>query len=80
MFVKAGSGGHGLGCELLAWKVGVDLADEVALEAADDLPLGQAFGGASLDVGAGGFVVAHPDDGGHVEGAVAARSPPRLRR
>src|SRR5680860_1194391 len=35
-------------------------AGEVALEAADDLALGQALGGATLDVGDGRLVPAHP--------------------
>ena len=52
------------------WEVLVDLAGDVALEAADDLAFGQALGGAAFDVGAGGLVVAHPDDGDDVEGAV----------
>ena len=51
-------------------QVGVDLPGDVALEAADDLAFAEAFGGASFDVVAGGLVVAHPDDGDDVEGAV----------
>ena len=43
-------------------QAGIDLAGDVALEAADDLFLGQAFGGAPLDVGAGRRVRAHPGD------------------
>ena len=34
-------------------EVGVDLAGDVTLQAADDLLLGQAFFGAPVDVGAG---------------------------
>src|SRR5437667_8443643 len=49
---------------------GVDFADEVALEAAHDLLLGEALFGASFDVGLGGRVVAHPAQGDGVEGAV----------
>jgi hypothetical protein len=48
---------------LWAWEIGVDFANDVALEAADDLAFVQAFVGSSLDVGAGGFVVSHADDG-----------------
>jgi hypothetical protein len=48
----------------------VELAGDVALEAADDLGLGLAFGGAALDVGAGALAVAQPTDGDHVQGAV----------
>jgi hypothetical protein len=51
-------------------EVGVDLAGDVALEAADDLAFAEAFGGAAGDVVAGGLVVSHPDDGDDVEGAV----------
>src|SRR5262245_31776663 len=54
-----------------AWaQVGVDLAGDVPLEAADDLLLGQAFFGAPVDVGAGGRVGAHPGDDDPVEGVV----------
>src|ERR1700691_2518336 len=48
----------------------VDLAGDISFEAADDLFLGQALGGAALDVGTGGGVVAHAGDDDHVEGAV----------
>src|SRR3954453_9520078 len=56
----------------------IDLAGEVALEAADDLALGQALGGAAGGGGggAGGDVVdgrlvpAHANDAGAVEGGV----------
>src|SRR5215210_3681012 len=48
----------------------VDLAGDVALEAADDLGLGLAFGGAALGVGAGAFAAAQAADGDHVQGAV----------
>ena len=41
-------------------EVGVDLAGDVPFQAADDLCLGQAFGGAPFDVGAGRGVGAHP--------------------
>jgi hypothetical protein len=39
-----------------------DLACEQALETADDLGLGFAFGGAACDVGPGRLVVLHADD------------------
>jgi hypothetical protein len=41
---------------------GPDFAREVAFEVAHDFGFGSAFGDASGDVGAGGFVVFHPDD------------------
>ena len=40
-------------------QVRVDLAGDVALEAADDLGLGLSFFGAAFDVGAGGRVRSH---------------------
>jgi len=49
---------------------GVDLSGDVALQAADDLRLGQALGGAPLDVGSGGRMVAHADDHDAVQGGV----------
>src|SRR5450830_430613 len=49
---------------------GADLAGDVALEAADDLSLGQALARAPLDVVAGRLVVSHPHDCDDVEGAV----------
>src|SRR5258708_11013167 len=48
----------------------VELAGDVALEAADDLFLGQAFGGASLHVVTGATAGCHAGQGDHVEGAV----------
>src|SRR5205823_8299971 len=60
-------------CHLLivkVWEEGVDLAGEVALEAADDVFGGETFGAAAGDVGAGGLVVAHAHDDGTVEGGV----------
>lgn len=48
----------------------VDAAGQVALEAADDLELGFAFGEASLHVGLGFGVVVEADDDGAVEGGV----------
>ena len=50
----------------------VDLAGEVALEAAADLAEGASFGGAAFDVGAGSRVHAHAGDDGHVERPVEA--------
>ena len=55
---------------LLVGQVGVDLAGDVALEAADDLSFAEAFGGAALDVVDGGLVAPHSDQGDDVEGAV----------
>ena len=48
----------------------VDLAGDVALEAADDLAFGSAFCCSAFDVVAGGLMVAHPDDRDDVERAV----------
>src|SRR5665213_3354007 len=48
----------------------VDLAGDVALEAAHDLPLGFAFADAALGVGAGALAVAQPADGDEVQGSV----------
>jgi hypothetical protein len=52
----------------LAAQVGVDLTGGVAFEAADDLFLSQAPGGAALHVGAGGGAGAHPDDDDALQG------------
>ena len=51
-------------------EVGIDLAGDVALEAADDFLLRQALFGAPLDVGAGGGVGAHPGDHDPPQGVV----------
>src|SRR5512135_1494095 len=48
----------------------VDLAGDVALEAAHDFALGLAFGGAAFDVGAGAVAVAQPADCDEMKGAV----------
>src|SRR5713101_8503215 len=48
----------------------VDLAGDVALEAADDLFLAEAFGDAALGVGAGASAGAQPTDGDQGGGAV----------
>src|SRR3954454_8240439 len=48
----------------------VDLARDVALEAADDLGLGLAFGGAPRGVGARAFAAAQAADRDHVQRAV----------
>ena len=53
-----------------AGQCAVDLAGDVALEAADDLGLGDALGGASLDVGAGAWVAAQAAEDDAVEGGV----------
>src|SRR6188768_418674 len=48
----------------------VDLTRDVALEAADDLGLGLAFGGAPRGVGARALAVAQATDRDHVQRAV----------
>src|SRR5579859_962326 len=48
----------------------VELAGDVALEAAADLPGGLSLGGAPGDVGAGPGAAAHPDQRDGVDGAV----------
>src|SRR5665647_2191980 len=53
----------------------VDLADDVALEAADDLALGLALGGAPGDVVDGGLVEAHADDDGAVDRCIELAVP-----
>ena len=45
----------------------VDLAGDVALQAAEDLAFGLALGGASLRVGACALAVAQPADGDEVQ-------------
>src|SRR3954453_15649876 len=73
-------GWGGLWCAGLGLEVGdegvVDLAGDVALEAADDLGLGLALGGAALRVGAGGLAMAQAADGDHVQGAVGVADAP----
>ena len=51
-------------------QVGVDLAGDVTLQAADDLGLGLSFFGAALDVGAGGRVRAHAGEHDPPQGVV----------
>src|SRR5258708_22218767 len=51
-------------------QAGIDLAGDIALEAADDLGLGQALGGAPLDVRAGRGVGAHPGGDDPPQGVV----------
>jgi hypothetical protein len=53
----------------------IDLAGDVAFEAADDLSLAFAFGGASCDVVDGGLVKAHANDHRAVESAVGLSVP-----
>src|ERR1035438_3230647 len=48
----------------------VEVAGEVALDAAADLLVGLALGPAALDVGQGRRVIAHTGDGDDVQGAV----------
>jgi hypothetical protein len=55
----------------LVRQIGVDLADDVALETADDLAFAETFGGSSLHVVTGGLMVAYADDGDDVESAVS---------
>ena len=56
-------------------QVGVELAGDVALEAADDLLLRLAFGGASGDVGLGSGLVGHADERDAPEGVVGLAVP-----
>ena len=58
----------------------VDLAGEVALEAAADLSEGASFGGSFLDVGACGGVHAHAGYHAMWRARFNRRSPPRLIR
>ena len=67
---------RGLGAVELA----VDLAGEVALQAAADFRWGSSFGGSFLDVGAGAWVVAEAAKDDKVARILAPRSPPRLNR
>jgi len=55
----------------------MDLAGNLALEAAQDLFLGSALGGASGDVFLGGLVAVHADQGDPPQGAICPASPPR---
>jgi hypothetical protein len=48
----------------------VDLAGQVALDAAHDLRFGQAFLGPPFDLGAGAGTEPHPDHHGQVQGPV----------
>src|SRR2546430_14284765 len=63
-------GSSGVECGEVGEECGVDFADDVALEAADDLFLAEALCGASVHVGLGSWVVAHSGQGDGVEGAV----------
>ncbi len=62
------------GCEV-GEQDGVDLAGDLAFQAADDLAFGEAFGGAPLYVGSGAFVVCHAGDGDAPEGVVGVAVP-----
>jgi hypothetical protein len=55
-----------------AWECVEDFAGDVALQAADDLGLRQAFVGSSLDVGGGAWVVAEAAENDNVERVVGA--------
>ncbi len=59
-------------------QMGVDLAGDVPLEAADDLLLGQAFLWAPGGVGAGGGAGAHPGDHDPPQGMVGLAVPARI--
>ena len=51
-------------------ELAVDLAGEVALQAAADLSWGSTLGGPSFDVAAGARVHPYASHGSHVQGAV----------
>jgi len=53
----------------------VDLADDVALEASDDVALGPAFGGPSSHVSSCRLGVVHPDNDGAVNRGVELAVP-----
>jgi hypothetical protein len=61
-------------------EVGVDLAGDVALEAADDFLLGFSFGCAAFGVGAGRRVRAQAGEHDPPQGMAGWRSPPGLSR
>src|SRR5215475_8221580 len=54
----------------LAVEGAVEVAGQIALDAAADVAVGLALGAASLDVGEGWWVAAHPGHGDLVKGAV----------
>src|SRR5215469_18037847 len=56
-------------------EVGVGLAGYVALETAQDLGLGLAFGGAAGYVVLSGLLAVHPDQGDPPQGAVGVAVP-----
>jgi hypothetical protein len=58
----------------------VELAGDVADQAAFDLAVGLALGAASLRVGAGGWVISQPGQDDDVERLVELTVPARLRR
>src|SRR4029453_7143468 len=53
----------------------VDLAGQIALDAAHDLGFGQAFLAPSVDIGAGTGTKPHPDPDGQVQGPVGVAVP-----
>ena len=67
LFRASGSGGRGWTCE-----VQVDLAGDVAFQAAEDVELGQALVGPALDIGPGGLVAVHADQGDAPQGVVGS--------
>ena len=58
----------------------VDLAGDVAFEAAHDFAFGFPFGGSAFDVGAGALAVAHSADGDQMQSAVGLAITAGLRR
>ena len=48
----------------------VDLVNEVALEASDDVSFALSFGGAPVDIGDCGLLESHADDNGSADGRV----------
>ena len=69
-FGQAGGGGG-----RWAGEVGVDLAGDVVLQAAQDVELGQALFGAARTLGPGGWVVVPADQGDAPQGVVGAAVP-----
>jgi hypothetical protein len=58
----------------------VELAGDVADQAASDLAVGLALGSSPLGVGAGGWVIAQPGRDDQVQGWLSWRSPDRFSR
>ena len=64
----------------VCFELSVELAGDVALEAATDLPVGPALGSSAFDVGTGGGVVSHALDHDDVERSVELTVAARLSR